>query len=350
MYYKNNDLVAYNIGYHTECLHTLRHESEKVERQESQYERPPPFDQHGVAEVKDILMHAEKPAMTLAALINHYVDIEVRSVNSSRFKEHLRQFPGGWVELKSGRNVLITLATTAGQTVESSMKDGVNDLLDKAAECLRNTILDTQIPSFNGTFEDNCLIGNIPKLLLRFVKRVLQGPKSSELSHLEKDKDLSGRTKAACMISYLLVFNTLKGPSSSNMIRYSKELETPIPLYLSLKFHGKTRAKSTINVLHDAGLDVSYTRAHEVRKDIAQAVCKRHSEDGIVLPTTVRQCVFSTMHFDNLDRNKRSNLSNNDFHGSCITITNHLSHEIMGQKRTPVVIDPTDDKTEIRLL
>ena len=130
--------------------------------------------------------------------------------------------------------------------------------------------------------------------------------------------DLSGRTKAACMISHL-VFNTLKGPSSSNMIRHSKELETPIPLYFSLKFHGKTRAKSNINVLHDAGLDVSYTRA----------VCKRHSEHGIVLPTNVRQGVFSTMHFDNLDHNTRSNLSNNDFHGSCITITNHLSHENM---------------------
>ena len=65
------------------------------------------------------------------------------------------------------------------------------------------TILDTQIPSFNGTFEDNCLTGNIPKLLLRFVNRELQGPKLSELSHVEKDKDL-------------------KGPSSSNMIRHSK--------------------------------------------------------------------------------------------------------------------------------
>ena len=149
------------------------------------------------------------------------------------------------------------------------------------------------------------------------------------------------------MISHLLVFNTLKGPSSSNMIRHSKELETPFPRYLSLKFHGKTRAKSTINVLHDACLDVSYTRAHEVRKDIARAVCKRHSEDCIVLPTNVRQGVFSTMHFDNLDHNK---LSNNDFHGSCITITNHLSHENMGQKRTPVVTDPSDDKTEIWLL
>ena len=87
-----------------------------------------------------------------------------------------------------------------------------------------------------------------------------------------------------------------------------------------------------------------------MRKDIARTVCKRHSEDGIVLPTNVRQGVFSTICFDNLEHNKRSNLSNNDFHGSCITITNNLSHENMGQKRTPVVIDPTDDKTEIRLL
>ena len=74
------------------------------------------------------------------------------------------------------------------------------------------------------------------------------------------------------------------------------------------------RAKSTINVLYDACLDLSYTRAHEVRKDIARAVCKRHSEDGIVLPTNVRQGVFSTMHFDNLDHNKRSKLSNNNHH------------------------------------
>ena len=59
---------------------------------------------------------------------------------------------------------------------------------------------------------------------------------------------------------------------------------------------------------------------------------------------------FSTMYFDNLDHNKRSNLSNSDFHSICITIINHLSHENMGQQRQAVMIELTDDNTEIRLL
>ena len=75
---------------------------------------------------------------------------------------------------------------------------------------------------------------------------------------------------------------------------------------------------------------------------VARSVCKRIEEDGVVLPTNMRFGVFTTGDFDNLDHKKTSNLSNAEFHGVAISLTNHLSQENMGLIREPVIIDPTD--------
>ena len=69
------------------------------------------------------------------------------------------------------------------------------------------------------------------------------------------------------------------------------------------------------------------------------ADCKRHAEDGVVLPTNVRRSVFTTHDVENLDSNKTGNLSHGDFHGTCITVTNHLSKENSGIRQPPIILD-----------
>ena len=99
----------------------------------------------------------------------------------------------------------------------------------------------------------------------------------------------------------------------------------------------------------------------EVKSQVAHAVCKRHAEDGVVLPTNLRLSVFTTHDVDNLDSNKTGNLSHGDFHGTCITATNHLSnsgicrpaikleHNIKSKPKLPdsyVIVPPVELRNE----
>ena len=101
-----------------------------------------------------------------------------------------------------------------------------------------------------------------------------------------------------------------------------KDHETPFPLYQALKMHGYGRQKKQLENAHDFGLSVSYGRDMEVIRAIAQAVCNHRAEDGVVLPTNLQSNVFVTMDSDNM-----GNFSQDEFHGTALIATNHLSAE-----------------------
>ena len=51
----------------------------------------------------------------------------------------------------------------------------------------------------------------------------------------------------------------------------------------------------------------------EMKLDIARAVCARHVEDGVVVPTNIRMNVFTTRAVDNLDGSAKGNYSMDEF-------------------------------------
>ena len=172
---------------------------------------------------------------------------------------------------------------------------------------------------------------------------VLQGPKST-IDHSSRVISGSGaalgtRAMIACTISQLLISNTVKYASSSDntVIHYTKDREIPFPLYHGIKLHGAARLKHQLENAHHLGLSVSYDRVMDVKVLVAHAVCKRHAENGVVLPTNGRRSVFTTHDVDNLDSNKTGNLSRGDFHWTCITVTNHLSKENSGIRRPQII-------------
>ena len=97
-----------------------------------------------------------------------------------------------------------------------------------------------------------------------------------------------------------------------------------------LKLHMLGRQKNQIGIAQEQGICVTRRRVMEVKLDIAQAVCAHHAEDGVVVPTNSRMNVFTTHDVDNLD----GNYSMDEFHGYALSVTNHLSHDNLGQKRT----------------
>ena len=95
-----------------------------------------------------------------------------------------------------------------------------------------------------------------------------------------------------------------------------------------------------VQTLHHLGLLMSYECVRVLKIAVARSVCKRIEDDGMVLSINMHSVVFTTGDFDNLDHKKTHNLSNDEFHGVAISLTNHLSQETMGLTRETVTIDP----------
>lgn len=70
---------------------------------------------------------------------------------------------------------------------------------------------------------------------------------------------------------------------------------------------------------------------------MARALVEQFVQDGVVLPTNIRSGVF-----DNLDSNSQGNFSRDEFHGTAISVTNHLSWDNQGVQRPSIQLDPTD--------
>ena len=76
-------------------------------------------------------------------------------------------------------------------------------------------------------------------------------------------------------------------------------------------------------------MSVSYDRVMDVRQRLALAVSKRFAEDGVAVPSTNKRGVFTT-GVDNIDESGRIEL-----HGTAISLTNHLTHDNMGEDPPP---------------
>ena len=156
---------------------------------------------------------------------------------------------------------------------------------------------------------------------------------------------MHGRDKVACTISQMLIYNTYGGThnaTKTNTIRHGKEHETPFLLYQGLKMHGDARPMKQIENAHELGLSVSYDRIMDDKRGIARTVCKCHADDGGVLPTNLQCNGFTTYDVDNLDSHSKGNYSQDEFHGTALSATNHLSRDNQGEQRAAIQVNFSD--------
>jgi len=64
--------------------------------------------------------------------------------------------------------------------------------------------------------------------------------------------------------------------------------------------------------------------------DISNDVCEQFTIDGVVCPPKLHTGVFSTAEVENLDHNTTSAMATDSFHGTGISIIQHLCHESRG--------------------
>ena len=100
---------------------------------------------------------------------------------------------------------------------------------------------------------------------------------TNEQSHEQENQ------KAAFFIVQLLKFNSIEHGRrfTDGSVRHDRSQETPLPLYLGVLMHVKTRRKELMAKLRALGLSVSYDMVLHLSSDLANAVCERSSTTAI---------------------------------------------------------------------
>jgi hypothetical protein len=351
------DAHAGDTHYHLQCYLHLRDSARAEDRRASAGPPAPHFNSVVIAQIVALVENSDS-VFKLSALRQLYRTLveeqgvtcsDTREPHATRFKEYLLKLLPEWTEFSQGKEVYISSNQKVVDLLAEAHKSQIGQddalLLMRAAVILRKCCLERQNP-FTGSFASDSLTSPIPGQLRSFLNILLQGPAIlRELSNEELQAQVQGRARVACAIAQQIIYNTCSSShhaTKSSNIRHNKEHETPFPLYQGLKMHGEGRQKKAINNSNAFGVSVSYSRVLEIRRSMARAVVKKVVQDGVVLPTNIRSGVFVTFDVDNLDSNNQGNFSRDEFHGTAISVTNHLSWDNKGVQRPSIQLDPTD--------
>jgi len=89
-------------------------------------------------------------------------------------------------------------------------------------------------------------------------------------------------------------------------VHHNKVRETPLPVYVGLNIHARTRKREVIDIMFDLGLSVSYDRVLEISTAMGNRVCEQYHSDAVVCPPNLLQGLFTTAAVDNIDHNTSS--------------------------------------------
>ena len=74
-----------------------------------------------------------------------------------------------------------------------------------------------------------------------------------------KAQGIDGFSQATLSVSQLLQYNCfVRQQHEASGVHHNKVRETPIPVYIGLNIHARTRKREVIDTMFDLGLSVSY--------------------------------------------------------------------------------------------
>ena len=234
-------------------------------------------------------------------------------VHTSRLSEQLLKDLPYMTAVKQGKDKILIFKDDIGEAIKIACSDGDYNKearnLIKAAKILRQEIL-LMKTNFDGRLESPDK--TVPEILKSFFKMIIKGNENQQ---------------NVLTLAQLLCFNTKKRFSqNATHHRHTPEREPSFPLYISLKVHSETRKKGLIDMLHQNGIGVSYKRVMAVTTDIANSICKRYEEEGVAVPHNMEPSdALITGCLDNIDHNPSSKTSSDSFHGTSISLVQHLS-------------------------
>ena len=149
--------------------------------------------------------------------------------------------------------------------------------LERTANIVREEMFN-ESSSATGSATQSCQKGSVPQALLSFGSMILEGPNAK--------RQLTGKpSQAALTLAQLPIFDSVKhARKSEQCARHIKSQETPLPVYIGVMLHVKTRKRDLIDRLHALGMSISYDHVLRLSSDMANAVCEHFKETDTVCP------------------------------------------------------------------
>ena len=246
----------------------------------------------------------------------------------------MRYFPG-LEEHKKGRDILLAFNQDVGAALHKACEqdadnDGVH--LTKAANIIRRDILKMKT-NFSGSFDTHCQEKSVPNSLVALISMILNGPNIQEQSS-NSSKCIPAPTLT---ISQLLMFNSSTRPrnstSSVQSTKHSHNRETPVPVYIGMMIHTKTRRRDIVDDLYHLGLSIAYDRVLSISSELGNNICRYFVSEGAVCPPKLKGGLFTTSAVDNIDHNPSSTSAQDSFHGTGISLFQHPNRDFSGVQR-----------------
>ena len=141
-------------------------------------------------------------------------------------------------------------------------------------------------------------------------------------------------------VSQLLKFNTfIRTRKDSSLSYHPTQRESPLPVYICLVIHNKTRDLSLIEKLSKFGLCLSKHHVSQLSVSMGNTVIEARERDGMVLTMSLKLGVFSTASVDNIDVEIQSSLSTTSLHGTAASINQHPTEHNQGQPREKIMLN-----------
>ena len=352
------DVMAHDLQYHLLCLQAYYRKAESVKKAGRQQSESNIDVLKGLA-FAEVISYIEEcresntKAIPLSDICDLYKSLleklgvhEESRVHSTRLKEKvLTHVPGlRAINAGAGKEVLLAFDNAIGDVLKEALKknrdeEGIE--LAAAAKIICRDILEMEVPEFSGSFKMDDHDKSCPASLLVLLHLILHGPSSKA-----KPTSSMARTRAVINISELITFNTMSSRSGTGQTSYhSRRREPPLPLYLGLVIHAKTRSSDLVNTLHDEGLSVSYDRVLNTSTVVANRAISQFESEGVICPRKLRFGILTVGLVDNVDHNPSSTTAQSSFHGTSISLIQHPTPDKLGVERKPLTLEPSKKDT-----
>lgn len=332
------DLVAIEAQYHAGCLAKLYnrvrdHDSKTKTEKEG-------LVIQGIVEAEIVEYIwlvldsvSETPVFRLCDLLTLYKNRMVKYgsiemyIHPSRFKERLLYLLPELSAIKKGREILLTVSDRCGHAIYDACDFKNDGVCLVKATIIRKHILNFREENQN-ELSINVLNGekNVPRAVQSFVSMLIHGTGNFDDDDKENDEDDATNKESA--IAQLLCYNTKKRQSKNKKTHQLSKNETPLPQYIGLMIHAKTRQKNLINDLASFGISIPYQRVLSIQEKITKKLCQNFKDENLVCPPRLKHGLFTTAAIDNLDHNLSSTTAPTSFHGTGISIFQHADSEI----------------------
>lgn len=338
------DLIAQEAKYHVKCLASLYNKARGTKMNED----PDEDDvNHGIA-LAELVSYIEEARMDsavspvfklidLATLYNTRLEqlgtVMTGRVHSTELKNRILRYFPDLEEHKQGRDILLAFRQDVGAALRKACEqdadsDGIH--LAKAANIIRRDIL-KMTTAFSGSFNTHCQEESVPNSLIALVSMILNGP------NIKEQSSHSTIPAPTLTISQLLMFNSCarrrKSTGSVQSTKHSHDRETPVPVYLGVMIHTKTRRRDLVDELYRLGLSIAYDRVLSISSELGNNICRYFLLEGAVCPPKLKGGLFTTGAVDNIDHNPSSTSAHDSFHGTGISLFQHPNSDVPGVQR-----------------